>query len=110
MKKLTKTIKVGNILIGGNNPVVIQSMTNTKTKDIKKTLEQIHALEKAGCELVRVAVLDMEDAKAIKEVKSNINIPIVADIHFDYRLALESIKSGVDKIRINLETSQALNI
>lgn len=101
MKKLTKTIKVGNILIGGNNPVVIQSMTNTKTKDIKKTLEQIHALEKAGCELVRVAVLDMEDAKAIKEVKSNINIPIVADIHFDYRLALESIKSGVDKIRIN---------
>ena len=101
MKKLTKTIKVGNILIGGNNPVVIQSMTNTKTKDIKKTLEQIHALEKAGCELVRVAVLDMEDAKAIKEVKSNINIPIVADIHFDYRLALESIKSGVDKIRVN---------
>ena len=101
MKKLTKTIKVGNILIGGNNPVVIQSMTNTKTKDIKKTLEQIHALEKAGCELVRVAVLDMEDAKAIKEIKSNINIPIVADIHFDYRLALESIKSGVDKIRVN---------
>lgn len=97
----TKTIKVGDIIIGGQNKVVIQSMTNTKTKDIESTVEQIIQLEKAGCEIVRVACLDLEDAKAIKEIKSNINIPIVADIHFDYKIALAAIESGVDKIRIN---------
>ena len=98
---MKKVIKVGNLYIGGNYPVVIQSMTNTKTKDTTATINQIHALEKAGCELIRVAVLDMDDARAIKVIKQAINIPLVADIHFDYRLALEAIKSGADKIRIN---------
>ena len=97
----TRPIKVGNVQIGGQNKVVIQSMTNTKTKDIKKTVEQILELEKVGCEIIRVACLDIEDAQAIKEIKKHIHIPIVADIHFDYRIALEAIKSGVDKIRIN---------
>ena len=97
----TRIIKVGNVQIGGNNDVSIQSMTNTKTKDVKKTTEQIWALEKTGCQIVRVACLDIEDAKAIKQIKEQIHIPIVADIHFDYRIALEAIKSGVDKIRIN---------
>ncbi len=97
----TKTIKVGNIEIGGNNKVVIQSMTNTKTKDVKSTVNQILELEKVGCEIIRVACLDIEDAKGIKEIKKQIHIPIVADIHFDYKIALEAIKSGVDKIRIN---------
>lgn len=97
----TKQIKVGNVLIGGNNNVVIQSMTNTKTKDIESTVNQILALEKVGCEIVRVACLDMEDAKAIKDIKKHIHIPIVADIHFDYKLALEAVNSGADKLRIN---------
>lgn len=97
----TKPIYVGNVKIGGQDKVVIQSMCNTKTKDIKSTVEQIIRLENAGCELVRVACLDIEDAKAIKEIKKEIHIPIVADIHFDYRIALEAIESGVDKIRIN---------
>ena len=97
----TKEIKVGNVTIGGNNHVVIQSMCNTKTKDVKATVNQILALEQAGCEIIRVACLDMEDAKAIKEIKKSIHIPIVADIHFDYKIALEAIASGVDKIRIN---------
>ena len=97
----TKPIKVGNVQIGGQNKVVIQSMTNTKTKDIENTVKQILDLEKAGCEIIRVACLDLEDAKAIKTIKEQIHIPIVADIHFDYKIALEAIKSGVDKIRIN---------
>jgi len=97
----TKKIKVGNIYIGGQNKVIIQSMTNTKTKDIDKTVEQILSLEKVGCEIIRVAVLDEEDAKAIKYIKERINIPLVADIHFDYRLALICIENGIDKIRIN---------
>ena len=100
-RKNTRAIKVGNIQIGGNNKVVIQSMCNTKTKNIEETVKQILELEKVGCEIIRVACLDLEDAKAIKEIKSKINIPIVADIHFDYKIALEAIKSGVDKIRIN---------
>lgn len=100
-RKNSKVIRVGNLLIGGNNPIVIQSMTNTKTKDIPATINQIKALEKVGCELVRVAVLDMEDAEAIRDIKKSINIPIVADIHFNYRLALAAIDSGVDKLRIN---------
>ena len=97
----TNKIMVGNVQIGGQNKVVIQSMCNTKTKDIENTVNQIKELEKLGCEIIRVACLDTEDAKAIKEIKKEINIPVVADIHFDYRIALEAIKSGVDKIRIN---------
>ena len=97
----TRKIKVGNVQIGGQNKVIIQSMCNTKTKDIKSTVEQIIELEKAGCEIIRVACLDIEDAKAIKEIKKQIHIPIVADIHFDYKIALQAIEAGVDKIRIN---------
>ncbi len=97
----TRKIMVGNVQIGGQNKVVIQSMCNTKTKDVEATVKQIIELEKAGCEIIRVACLDIEDAKAIKSIKEKIHIPIVADIHFDYRIALEAIKSGVDKVRIN---------
>lgn len=97
----TRKIIVGNVQIGGQNKVVIQSMCNTKTKDVAKTVKQILELEEAGCEIIRVACLDIEDAKAIKEIKQKIHIPIVADIHFDYKIALEAIESGVDKVRIN---------
>lgn len=97
----TRTIKVGNLEIGGNNNVIIQSMCNTKTKNVEETVKQILELEKAGCEMIRVACLDEEDAKAIKSIKERIHIPIVADIHFDYKIALAAIEAGVDKIRIN---------
>ena len=97
----TRKIFVGDVQIGGENKVVIQSMTNTKTKDVKATVEQILKLEEAGCEIVRVACLDVEDARAISEIKKQIHIPIVADIHFDYRIALEAADAGVNKIRIN---------
>ncbi|MFI3260177.1 MAG: flavodoxin-dependent (E)-4-hydroxy-3-methylbut-2-enyl-diphosphate synthase [bacterium] len=97
----TRKVLVGNVEIGGTNNVVIQSMCNTKTKEIDATVKQINELEKAGCQIIRVACLDIEDARAIKEIKKKINIPIVADIHFDYKLAIEAIESGVDKIRIN---------
>lgn len=97
----TRQIKVGNLLLGNNNKVYIQSMTNTKTKDVISTVNQIKQLEKYGCEIVRVAVLDMIDAKAISLIKKEINIPLVCDIHFDYKLALECIKNGCDKIRLN---------
>jgi len=97
----TRSINVGGVTIGGQNKVVIQSMCNTKTTDVEGTVKQILALEKAGCEIIRVACPTIEDAKAIKEIKKQIHIPIVADIHFDYKIALEAIKSGVDKIRIN---------
>ena len=97
----TRKIMVGNVQIGGQNKVVIQSMCNTKTKDVEATVKQILQLEEAGCEIIRVACLDIEDAKAIKQIKEKIHIPIVADIHFDYKIALETIKSGVDKVRIN---------
>ena len=97
----TRAIKVGNLGIGGNDQVNIQSMTNTKTKDIEATVKQINDLANSGCQLVRLAVLNMDDALAIKEIKSRVNIPLVADIHFDYRLALQAIESGIDKIRIN---------
>jgi (E)-4-hydroxy-3-methylbut-2-enyl-diphosphate synthase len=100
-REKTRSINIGPYTMGGNNKVFIQSMTNTYTKDVEATVKQIHTLEKAGCEIIRVAVLDMVDAQAIKEIKKQINIPLVADIHFDYRLALESIKSGADKIRLN---------
>lgn len=97
----TRPIKVGNVQIGGQNKVIIQSMTNTKTKDVASTVKQILELEKAGCEIIRVACLDMEDAKAIKDIKKQIHIPIVADIHFDYKIAICAIEAGVDKVRIN---------
>ena len=97
----TRQIKVGNVLIGGQKRVVIQSMCNTKTTDVDATVKQILALENVGCEIIRVACPTIEDAKAIKEIKKYIHIPIVADIHFDYKIALEAINSGVDKIRIN---------
>ena len=97
----TRPISVAGLQIGGQNKVVIQSMCNTKTKNVEATVKQILELEKVGCEMIRVACLDLEDAKAIKEIKEKIHIPIVADIHFDYKIALEAIKSGVDKIRIN---------
>ena len=97
----TRKIFVGDVQIGGQNKVVIQSMTNTKTKDVEATVKQILKLEEAGCEIIRVACLDEEDARAIKEIKKRIHIPIVSDIHFNYRIALEAAKAGVDKIRIN---------
>jgi len=97
----TKPIFVNGVQIGGQNKVVIQSMCNTKTKDIDATVNQILKLENAGGQIVRVACLDIEDAKAIKKIKNKIHIPIVADIHFDYKIALQAIESGVDKIRIN---------
>ena len=97
----TRPINVAGVQIGGQDRVVIQSMCNTKTKDILSTVEQILKLEAAGCEMIRVACLDLEDAKAIRKIKEKIHIPIVADIHFDYKIALEAINSGVDKIRIN---------
>ena len=100
-RKITKEVKIGNILIGGSNDIAIQSMCNTRTKDTSSTINQIKDLEKKGCNIVRVAVLDIDDALALKEIKNNINIPLVADIHFDYKLALASIDSGIDKLRIN---------
>lgn len=100
-RKETKKVKIGEREIGGGSPILVQSMTNTITKDIASTVKQILSLEEVGCEIIRVAVADMEDAEAIKEIKKQINIPIVADIHFDYRLALRSIENGIDKLRIN---------
>ena len=100
-RRKTKKIYVKDITIGGDSPIVIQSMTNTKTSDAKATIAQIKALEKAGCELVRVSVPNNESAQALGEIISNVNIPVVADIHFDYKLALESIKNGVHGLRIN---------
>lgn len=97
----TKRIRIGNVEIGGGNPIRIQSMCNTKTEDVKATVDQILALERAGCEIIRVAVPTMEAAMALTEIKRQIHIPLVADIHFDYRLAIASIECGADKIRIN---------
>jgi len=97
----TRPVKVGNLIMGGNNHVYIQSMTNTKTSVVEATVNQIKRLEKAGCEIVRVAVLNQKDATVLDLIKQQIKIPLVADIHFNYRLALEAIKRGVDKIRLN---------
>ena len=97
----TKVIRIGNCRIGGGNPVAIQSMTNTKTEDVDATVSQILALERAGCDIIRCAVPTMEAAEALKEIKKQIHIPLVADIHFDYRLAIAAIENGADKIRIN---------
>ncbi len=100
-KYISSVVKVGNLKLGGDNPVRVQSMCNTDTRDVKATVKQILALEKEGCEIVRVAVLDMKAAQAIGKIKAKIHIPLVADIHFDHLLALEAIKQGIDKIRIN---------
>lgn len=97
----TKEIHVGAVKIGAGNPVAIQSMTNTKTEDVKATIAQICSLENAGCEIIRCAVPTMEAAKALSEIKKKIHIPLVADIHFDYRLAIAAVENGADKIRIN---------
>ena len=97
----TRQIKVGNITLGGQNKVIIQSMTNTKTKDVAATVAQIKKLESVGCQLIRVAVLDEKDAEAVKDIKAQIDIPLVCDIHFDYKLAIKCIEMGADKIRLN---------
>lgn len=100
-REQTKTVQIGNKVIGGGNPVLVQSMTNTATQDINATVAQIKRLEAAGCEIVRCTVPDMEAAKALKEIKKQISIPLVADIHFDYRMAIAAMENGADKIRIN---------
>ncbi|MCR8744875.1 flavodoxin-dependent (E)-4-hydroxy-3-methylbut-2-enyl-diphosphate synthase [Romboutsia lituseburensis] len=96
-----REVKVGSLKIGGDNPISIQSMTNTDTRDAKATIAQIKRLEEVGCDVVRVAVPDMEAAKNIGKIKSNVNIPVIADIHFDHRLAIEAINQGIDGVRIN---------
>ena len=101
MLKITRQVVCGNIKIGGDAPISIQSMTNTDTKDIRETVRQISDLQAAGCQIVRIAVPDQESAEAFREIKSQTNIPLVADIHFDFRLAIAAIESGADKIRIN---------
>ncbi len=100
-REATKKIRIGDITIGGGSPIAIQSMTNTRTEDVEATAAQILALEKAGCEIIRCAVPTMEAAEALAEIKKKIHIPLVADIHFDHRLAIAAIENGADKIRIN---------
>ena len=97
----TKVIHIGDRVIGGGNPILIQSMCNTKTEQVEETVKQILELEQAGCDIIRVAVPTKEAAEAIREIKKQIHIPLVADIHFDYRLAIAAIENGADKIRIN---------
>lgn len=101
MRKQKRIVNIGGVKIGGDNTVAIQSMCNTDTRDVKATVNQIHELENAGCEIIRVAVPDMVAAKAVADIKKQIHIPLVVDIHFDYRLALECMKNGADKVRIN---------
>ena len=98
---MKREVNIGGVKIGGNNPVAIQSMCNTDTRDVKATVNQIKRLEEAGCEIIRVAVPDMEAAQAVADIKKLIKIPLVVDIHFDYRLAIECMKNGADKVRIN---------
>ncbi|MBR3771936.1 MAG: flavodoxin-dependent (E)-4-hydroxy-3-methylbut-2-enyl-diphosphate synthase [Clostridium sp.] len=101
IREKTKVVAIGNRVIGGNNPILIQSMTNTKTEDVKVTIEQIKRLEEAGCDIIRCAVPTQQAAYALKEIKKEIAIPLVADIHFDYKLAILAMDNGADKIRIN---------
>lgn len=101
MREKTRTVQIGSRVIGGGHPILIQSMTNTKTQNVKATVAQIRELTKAGCEIIRCAVPDMDAAKALTEIKSQIDIPLVADIHFDYKLAIAAMEHGADKIRIN---------
>ncbi|MBQ7706248.1 MAG: flavodoxin-dependent (E)-4-hydroxy-3-methylbut-2-enyl-diphosphate synthase, partial [Lachnospiraceae bacterium] len=100
-REKTKQIKIGNVVIGGGNPIAIQSMTNTETSDVEKTVAQILELEKAGCQIIRSTANTKEAAESFDKIKEHIHIPIVADIHFDYRLAISAIEHGADKIRIN---------
>ncbi len=100
-RKITKSVEIGNRVIGGGKPILIQSMTNTKTEDVEATVAQILALERAGCELVRCTVPTLNAAKAFREIKKQIHIPLIADIHFDYRMAIAAMENGADKIRIN---------
>ena len=97
----TKKINIGGVIIGGGFPVAVQSMTNTNSRDWKATVKQIKQLEEAGCEIVRISLPDIESAYSISKIKKSTKIPLVADIHFDYTIALEAIKQGVDKLRIN---------
>ncbi|MDL2292232.1 flavodoxin-dependent (E)-4-hydroxy-3-methylbut-2-enyl-diphosphate synthase [Acholeplasma sp. OttesenSCG-928-E16] len=101
LRQNTKSVQVRDLKLGGNNNIYVQSMTNTKTKDVFSTIKQIKELTEAGCEIVRLAILDFEDAYAIKQIKESTSIPLVADIHFDYKLAIAAINAGVDKIRLN---------
>ena len=100
-RKITREVTVGSVKIGGNNPITVQSMTNTDTRDVGKTMEQIKTLEELKCDIIRCAVPDMEAAESIKEIIDGVNIPVVADIHFDYRLALKCIENGISAVRIN---------
>ena len=100
-RRISKTIQVGDVKVGGSSPITVQSMTKTDTRDVKATVRQIHELEEAGCDIIRPAVPDMEAALALKDIVKQVNIPVIADIHFHYQLALESIKSGVDGLRLN---------
>ena len=101
VRKITKEVRIGDRVIGDNNPILIQSMTNTRTEDVKATVEQIQKLTAAGCDIIRCAVPTMEAAEALGSIKREIAIPLVADIHFDYRLAIAAMENGADKIRIN---------
>ena len=101
LRNQTRVVKIKDKYIGGDNPILIQSMTNTKTKDVLGTIKQINELEELGCDIIRVAVLDKEDAYSIHKIKEGIHIPLVADIHFDPELAIIAINEGVDKIRLN---------
>ncbi len=101
MRRKTRQVRVGNVLIGGDAPIMVQSMTTTYTRDVAATVAQIHRLEEMGCEIVRVAVPEMEDALVISEIKRQIHIPLVADIHYNPALAMEVIRQGIDKVRIN---------
>ena len=100
-REQTREVLIGDRKIGGGNPILIQSMTNTRTEDVQATVEQIHKLEKAGCEIIRCTVPTLEAARAIGEIKKQISIPLVADIHFDYKMAIAAMENGADKIRIN---------
>ena len=99
-RRASKVIKVGGVEIGGAGPIVVQSMTKTDTRDVEATVKQIRQLEECGCEIVRVAVPDMDAARAIVDIKKKVSIPIIADIHFDYRLALAALKSGADGLQV----------
>ena len=100
-RKLKRALQIGTVGVGGNHPVSVQSMTTTKTADASSTIAQIRQLQEAGCEIVRVAVPDMAAAQAVSSIKEAVKIPVVADIHFDYRLALEAIARGIDALRLN---------
>ncbi len=101
LRRQTRQIQIGDVTVGGSHPITVQSMTNTDTRDVDATVAQIHALEKAGCELIRVAVLDLEAAVAIAQIRKVISIPLIADIHFDHRLAVAAMENGAQAIRIN---------